>query len=108
MTQGIDLRFRRWREENHMKVQTNRDSSGIDLNEVLRKKGKLSIRRCPRCGGPLFPAYALGWRDEFMRNFLKCFCCARFFLLVRNGTRAVWVQWPDRKEEISQVFEDGI
>jgi hypothetical protein len=108
MTQGIDPRFRRWMEKKQMEKWMDLNSPGIDLNEVLKKKGRLSIRRCPRCGGPLFPAYALGWRDMFMKNFLKCFCCARFFLLVRNGTRAVWVQWPDRKEEISQVFEDGI
>jgi uncharacterized protein with PIN domain len=107
MTQGIDPRFRK-RREKKMEKWMDLNSPGIDPNEVLRKKGRLSIRRCPRCGGPLFPAHALGWKDMFMKNFLKCFSCARFFFLVRNGTRAVWIQWPERKEEINEVVEEGI
>lgn len=79
-----------------------------DLFSLFQRGVRLRIRKCPRCGGFIYWPYLLvrtGDR-EFYRDKLKCFSCARLFVLVRNGREWVWKRWPESPEAIDHVTEN--
>jgi len=77
----------------------------------LFERGKIKIRKCPRCGGLIYWPYhfcsTLADKELFInRNSIKCFSCGRTFYLKKNGKRPFWVEYPDRNEKYDIVFED--
>ena len=83
----------------------------IDLTGLFREHYNFNLKRCPRCGGPIFwyylhcdPYGQAGAKDK-----MKCFSCGRYFVLVtknsRNNGTYVWKQYPDRDEEYAVVEE---
>ena len=75
----------------------------------LFERGKIKIKRCPRCGGLIYWPYqqyiALQDKELFI-NKIKCFSCSRIFYLQKNGKRPSWAEYPDRDEKYDIVFED--
>lgn len=76
-----------------------------DLYELFRKGKRVTIKRCPRCGGSLYWPYRCTSQADFYKDKLKCFCCGRSFQLTRNSSGYVWKQYPDRDEEYAIVHE---
>jgi len=77
-----------------------------DIHRHMAGGRGFAIKRCPRCGGTLVRPHRAGAPDELSGNSLKCFCCGRFFLLVMEGSRFVWKQYPDRDEPYALVYEN--
>lgn len=84
----------------------------IDLTELMVKRC-LNIKRCPRCGGTIFWWYR--WCSpedkQHAKNEIKCFSCARHFVLVPTGHKEngnaiyIWREFPDRNESYALVEE---
>ena len=83
----------------------------VDLVRLFIQDYHFNLKRCPRCGGPIFWYYLhcdpYGRGDA--KNKMKCFCCGRYFVLVAKNSRSngtcVWKQYPDRDEEYAVVEE---